>query len=306
MELHLASNDGCGSELIAILPDIRHGFAFHMTSDRSEGVIVWREEPERDNQVIVRRLDFTVDDSGNLTPGQPVTILPLVGEEAPPGDFLGYSSLSIWGDATHDSLFLAIKRGRHFGPDINTGPGSTETLIYDLHALTDTNASPEVREIYYEDTVSWGGIPDWRDAVELDCNSVSVLFPQFVPTCYRPEEIRFNPSGTRIYIEGKLFLADGRREYAGMRINIDSSGGPDLADWIITGPELVYIKRVEGAPSGNIVRTNNDVYVLPSPEYIAVVQNEGATRRTSFVSILNADQCASDLAPYAGGNLEGP
>ncbi len=288
-ELHLASTDGCRTEPIAILPEFRHGFAFHMTSDRSKGVIVWREEPDNNNSKIVRRLDFTVDESGNLDFGQPVTILPLVGEEAPQGDWLGYNSLDIWGDATHDSLYLVTKRNRTFGPDINSGAGSLETLVYDLNALTDTDASPDVREIYYEDTVSWGGIPDWLDAVELDCNSVSVFFPQFVPSCYRPEEIRFNPSGTRIYIEGKLFLADGRREYSVMRINIDSSGGPDLADWTITGPEMVYVD----GPRNARPRPNNDPLQLPSPE-IVIASGQ----------FLNADECAEDYAFYADGNNE--
>jgi hypothetical protein len=217
--------------------------------------------------------------------------------------------LDIWGDATHDSLYLATKRNRTFGPDINSGSGSLETLVYDLNALTDTNASPDVREIHYEDTFPWGGVPDWQDAVELDCNSVSVSFPQFVPACYRPEEFRFNSSGTRIYFESKLFLADGRREHAVMRIHIDMGGGPALADWTLTGPELVYTRTGLSTPldepSGMVARPENDVSVLPSPEYIAVVHGIGG-RISDFAEILNANQCASDLAPYAGGNLEAP
>ncbi len=68
----------------------------HMTADRSKGVILWNED--HDNQYIVRRLDFAVDDSGTLTVSDPVTILPLVAEEALPGDLLSLGSIDIWGD----------------------------------------------------------------------------------------------------------------------------------------------------------------------------------------------------------------
>jgi hypothetical protein len=295
-ELHLASTDGCRTEQIAILPDLRHGVAFHMTSDRSKGVIVWREEPDNNNHKIVRRLDFNVDESGNLEFGDPVTILPLAGEEAPPGDWLGYNSLDIWGDATHDSLYLATRRNRTFGPDINSGSGSLEMLIYDLNALTDTNASPDVREIYYEDTVSWGGVPDWQDADELeDCNN-EYIYAQFAPTCYRLEgSIKFNPSGTRIYFSGKLFLQDGRRAYAEMRINIGrlNAEGENrvLAEWIITGPELVYVD----GPRNALPRPDNDPLDLPSPEIV-----------TAGGQFLNADQCAASYAPFTDGSTDLP
>jgi hypothetical protein len=291
-ELHLASTEGCRTEQIAILPDLRHGIAFHMTSDRSKGVVVWREDIGNNNQIIVRRLDFTVDGLGDLILGDPVTILPLVDEEAPQGDWLGYSSLDISGDATHDSLYLATKRNRTFGPDINSGAGSLEALVYDLNALTGVNPSPlpDVREIYYEDTVSWGGVPDWQDVEEPECNDFTLVpFPRFVPSCYRPEEFRFNPSGTRIYIEGKLFLADGRREYAVMRINIDSSEGPDLADWTITGPEMVYVD----GPRNARPRPDIDPLQLPSPEIV-----------TAGGQFLNADDCAEDYDFYAKGDDE--
>ena len=209
-ELRLSSLNGCRTELVATSTHL-NWTTFHMTADGSKGVIVWSEDPESNNQSIVRRRDFTVNEFGNLEFGEPVTILPLVGEEAPEGQTLGYASLDIWGDATHGLLFLVTKRRYGLG----SGSNIAETLIYDLNALTDVDASPGVRDIYYENVLPWGGYPDWQDAIEPDCNNPeAVFFPRFVPSCYRPENLRFNSSGTRIYFQSKLFLADGRREYA--------------------------------------------------------------------------------------------
>ncbi len=93
--MRLASTDVCRTELVSILPKLGES-AMHMTADRSKGVILWNED--HDNQYIVRRLDFAVDDSGTLTVSDPVTILPLVAEEALPGDLLSLGSIDIWGD----------------------------------------------------------------------------------------------------------------------------------------------------------------------------------------------------------------
>jgi len=285
-----------------------------MTADGSEGVIVWSEDPESNRQSIVWRRYFTVDFSenpyGELDLKDAVQILPLDGEEALTGDSLGYASLDIWGNATHELLFLVTNRRYGFA----SGAVTKEVLIYDLDALTGVNVSPApaVREIYYEDVLTWGGYTNWLDAVEPDCNGPDPdpvtgmrFFPRFVASCYRPENWRFNASGTRIYFQSKLFLMDGRREFAEMRLNIDWKGSSNPGDWDITGPEMVYLKTIEGAPSGNLPRPNSDVSVLPSPEYIAVVHRDGGSI-TEVVSILDADQCAADHAPYADGNLEGP
>ena len=57
---------------------------------------------------------------------------------------------------------------------------------------------------------------------DWDCPSPSVApFPQFVPTCYRPQVIRFNPSGTRLYIQDNIDDLQGQRWDAALRINID-------------------------------------------------------------------------------------
>lgn len=309
-ELRLSSTDGCRTESLGIF-DFRQT-AFHMTADRSAGVVVWNEEIETGIEV-VWRLDFTVDfavnPDGDLVLGTPVQILPLVGEEAPAGDFLSYPDPSIWGDATHDSLYLAIFRGRTFGPDINSPAGDQRAMIYDLNALTDVNATPAVREIYSVVSTTGTEFPDWHDVVEPDC--IALAFPRYVASCHRLEDLRFNPSGTRIYIQGKLFHPDGRRDKAVMRIDLgrqDAMGVTRaLADWTITGPELVYLtgSAVRDAPGGWTPRPASDVSMLPSPEYIAVYHRDGGAI-TEVASIMNADKCASDFAPYAGGDLEAP
>ena len=148
-ELHLARTDGCTSGPIAIVPEFR-AKAFHMTTNGSKGVILWSEDIE--NQYIVRRLDFTVDftndPKGELKLEGPVTILPLSGEEAEAGDNLFCFSMDIWGDATHESLYMTVLRMRSFNSGPNAGGGTREALIYDLNVLTDLNALPDVREIY--------------------------------------------------------------------------------------------------------------------------------------------------------------
>ena len=88
-----------------------------------------------------------------------------------------------------------------------------------------------------------------------------------------------------------------------MRIHIDKTGGPNLADWNLTGPELVYTSTGLDAPGGMVARPENDVSVLPSPEYIAVVTGTGG-RITDFTRILDADRCVADYAPYADGTSE--
>ncbi|VUX55293.1 protein of unknown function [uncultured Woeseiaceae bacterium] len=325
-EIRLSSTDGCRTESLGI-SDFR-GSAFHMTADRSKGVIVWSEEVIDNLADVVWRLDFTVDVSvnpdGELDLGAPVQILPLVGEEAAPGDSLGHGSLDIWGDATHDSLYLTVLRMRSIKSGPDAGGKFREALIYDLNDLTGNLAgpAPDERLLFH---LSFGPgeedkYGDWLDADPMnlqDCRTV--LYPQFVPTCYLPEALRFNPSGTRLYLERglsrDLLDPDDDPWHTVMRIKTDDmAAGLALADWDLAGPELVYTgtntndrDRPGGdVPGGMVPRPDDDVAVLPSPEYIAVVQDTDGSRRTSFASILNADQCASDLAPYAGGNLEGP
>jgi hypothetical protein len=247
--------------------------------------------------------------------GQPVTILPLVDEEALPGDYLFYFSPDIWGDATHGSLYLTIKRsyGINSGPDAGGGHG--DVLIYDLNDLTGDLAgpAPDERVIFRIKNTPGGenNYRDWLDAGDPadlpDC--LSVPYPQFAPTCYRPGAFGFNPSGTRMYFERNLSKDFTSDTWHGVqRIHIDKTGGSNLADWVLTGPELVYTGRASyetPISSGMLTRPGSNVSILPSPEYVAVLNQPGGSITTG-ASILNADQCAADFAGYADGNSEAP
>ena len=243
----------------------------HMTADGSRGVILWTEDPGRTEDpgkhehFFVQRLDFTVETNADLIlEGDPVTLLPLPGEEAPAEDSLTYRSMDIWGDATHDSLYLAVRLGHTINIGSGTGETIVEVLIYNLNDMTD------VREIYLTA----------QNAGEWDCPDLSVApFPQFVPTCYGVQGIRFNPSGTRLYIQDNIFDRQDQRWDAALRIDIDrvDAMGVDkvLTDWTFSTPELVYAWGL-GADgdgdvdlSGILARPDNAPSVLPSPELIA-------------------------------------
>ena len=283
-----------------------------MTADRSKGVIVWVEGN------IIRRLDFTVDEAGIPTPGQPVTILPLAGEEALPGDELHYEVGDVWGDATHDSLYITVKRQESFNSGPNAGAGTRVGLIYDLNTLTNVNDSPAVRTIFDQFIPSDEPpeYPNWLDAGDPstlpDCYAIP--YPQFVPTCYVVGfRMTFNPSGTHLYLERNLkseLRSEGEVYRGIMRIKTDDmAAGLPLADWDLSGPEMVYaVDQLFGGETGGAQpRPENDPMRLPSPEYIAMSHNEDSDNPTSEVMmILNADQCAAVYAPYVNGTLEAP
>jgi len=285
----------------------------HMTADGSKGVIVWSEGSGTPNQNIVRRLDFTVDGSGNLQAGQPVTILPLAGEEALPGDDLSYAVWDVWGDATHDSLYIAVIQRESFNSGPDAGAGTQVASIYDLNTLTNVNGSPDVRTIF-DQFIPGDGTPKsfgWLDAGDPstlpDC--FTVPYPQFVPTCYRAGLMKFNPSGTRLYISAGLdgvFRSDGEFWGSTMRINFDKTADPSLGNWLLTGPELVYAADAAfGEMTGPLPRPEADPLQLPSPEYVAVGLGDGSAGPTSeVIMILNADQCAAVYVPFANGTLE--
>jgi hypothetical protein len=297
-ELHFSSYDGCRTQLIAILPDLERS-SFHMTSDGLKGVIVWTEEPGIDID-IVRRLDFTVDESGELVLGQPVTILPLIGEEAPPDHSLDYNYLDIWGDATHSSLYMTISRQRGFGPDPIEVGDTRVAMIYDLNDLTDVTALPDTRVIHNE------GAGEWLGAIGLDCSSV--FFPQFVPNCYGVRAMNFNPSGTRLYFRHEIDDPNGLEWDTVLRVHIDREGGATLADWTISEPELVYTgDSFEYWPQGMTAWPASNPLLLPSPEIIGFTYYERHSNGPEFFHVfLDADRCASDvLAPLSGGNLSG-
>jgi hypothetical protein len=298
-ETRLASSDACRTESFGV------GEArgpMHMTADRSKGVIVWVEDPSPANQKIVRRLDFTVDADGNLQPGQPVTILPLAGEEPLPGDYLYYEVGDVWGDATHDSLYITVLRVDNFNPGTDTETGARNGSIYDLNTLSNVNDSPAVHTIfdnfYLDDgTPELSGWLDAGDPATLpDCYAVP--YPQYVPTCYYVQSMRFNPSGTYLYLEnglGQEYGKEGELWHTLKRVKIDDMAvGLPIADWDLSGPELVYTTdlayRIPGTPTGGLPRPGTDPYERPDPEIVA-----------GGGQFLNADQCAAVYAPWANG-----
>ncbi len=303
--LRLSSTDGCRSEFVAEIPDAACcGPKTHMTADGSEGVILWTEDPGNTDHYFVQRLDFTVDTNGDLIlAGDPVTLLPLPGEEAPPEDSLTYRSMDIWGDATHDSLYLAVRRRHAINVSSGTGEGIVEILIYNLNDMND------VREIYLTA----------QNAGEWDCPDPSVApFPQFVPTCYEPASIRFNPSGTRLYIPGEINNLAGSEALLRIHIDREDDMGVDkvLTDWTFSTPELVYTWDFGAGGAGGdgdvdvsglLARPDNDPSLLPSPEFLAIRYLEiGGDASSGIGAILNADQCAANFAPYADGTSEAP
>jgi hypothetical protein len=272
--LYLASSDGCRSELIDSMPDWNRGHAFHMTADRSQGILLWTEDPGNENQDLIRRQDFTVDGDGNLSLDPRVTMLPLSGEVIPAEDQLSYHSMDVWGDATHDSLYLVVIRMQVPGGDPQNF--DRKLVIYNLNDMT------EQREIFQNAQAAG----DWL------CPNVP--YPQYVPTCYSPQEVGFNQSGTRLYIDDDFDDNLGQRWDGVVRLNIDRVG--ELADWIISAPELVYT-GADGV-GGTLARPHADRYLLPFPEYIAI------SGFAEVGSILDTDFCAVEYSFYASGNSQ--
>ncbi len=304
-ELHIASTDGCSTQFVAALPNLRSS-AFHMTADRSAGVIVWSEDI--DNRYIVRRIDFTVDNSGNLVLDEPDTILPLAGEEAPPGDHLFYFSNDIWGDATHDSLYLVILRIYSINSGDDAGGGTRDALLYDLNELTGEPAdpAPESRLIFHE-WVSAGGVfeyGDWQDAGNPttlpDCSSV--YYPQFVPTCYRAEGLSFNPSGAGLYSQRNINLPSGERWDGVLRIDLVMDP-ESLAKWGVSPPKLIYTSSGDHTAGGMLAAPDADgPYEQPSPEYIAIRHTDRTGKNViRSGDILNTDQCVDLYDDFADG-----
>ena len=148
------------------------------------------------------------------------------------------------------------------------------------------------------------GAGDWQDADELDCSSVT--FRQFVPTCYRPQTIGFNPSGTRLYIHDNINDKNDQRWDTALRIHIDKGdGGLPLDEWILSAPELVYAGTTEHEPGGMVARPGpvDPASELPSPEYIAMNYLDRSGNQTQVIgAIMDADLCAAYYAPHADGD----
>ena len=286
-EIWLASSDGCRRELVAVESDDGRGIgSFHVTADKSKGVILFKEEPDDGHQYVVIRQDFTqdytVDTKGVLNLETAYQLFPLSGEDLPAEDELYFFNMDIWGDDTHEALYLAVERS-HF---VNSGSGeSTQWVrIYNLNDMSDW------REVYNGAQV--GG--------EWNCPAVDdVDYHQFVPGCYRLEGFKFNPSGTRLYISARMNDKQGQRWDGELRIHInridaETGGVAALANWTFSAPELIYTGT--DAPSGNLARLDNtDPLNLPSPEFLAI-------RLWDAGMLLDADQCALAYSPFADGS----
>jgi hypothetical protein len=113
--------------------------------------------------------------------------------------------------------------------------------------------------------------------------------------------MRFNPSGTYLYLEnglGQEYGTEGELWHTLKRVKTDDmAAGLPIADWDLSGPELVYTADlaygVPGNPTGSLPRPGTDPYDRPDPEIIAA--NE---------YFLDADTCAIDFAPFTDGNSE--
>jgi hypothetical protein len=114
--------------------------------------------------------------------------------------------------------------------------------------------------------------------------------------------MKFNSSGTRLYLEQGVRpdLQDPEVEswHGVVRIETaDMAAGVALADWILSGPELVFANNLingsTGEPTSARPRPDTDPYVRPDPEMISAGGGE----------FLNADECASIYADYASGML---
>lgn len=290
--IYLSSSNGCRTEKLIEVPDFRHPAVMHMTEDGTKGVLLWQVEPGDLVARITQRLDFTVDpDDGTLSFNEPkpVTLLPLPGETetVPAGDKLYYFSMDIWGDADHDSLYLATTR-LHV---INSGVGENieEVWIFNLNNFADA------REVYS----TTQGATNWN------CPD-NVPFPQFVPTCYRARSLRFNPSGTRLYMHDDIVVGpQDQRWDSTYRINIDMGSGLPLSEWTLSAPEMVYASSDRSFPSGALALPDIDPYRAPSPEIIAMSYLDRSGKHTQAVTaMLDADRCAAKYLYYADGNYD--
>lgn len=277
-EVRLASTDGCRTESLI------GGDILHMTENRKKGVLLWRERTGDSNQTSVYRQDFTIDESGSLMLGLTDKILPLEVEDVAAEDELYFDGMDIWGDATHESLYLVVFRMLA----ITTGEPKNirELLIYNLNDLSD------VRSFYLNIHVID------QQIVYENCPP-NASYPQFVPACYKLEGISFNPSGTRLYIPGTMKDNQGQRWDGVHRVEIVRALDPvtglelPLDMWEFSDPELIYTGP--DTPSGSLARPDSDPYTLPFPEQIVV------SKFADTGQIVDADLCAAYYAPFNDG-----
>jgi hypothetical protein len=199
----------------------------------------------------MRRADFTVDSVGDLThlyvDPDP---LDLGDPGVPDGHNLLYSSGDVWGNSTHDELYLVLRR---VYDDLDRG-GTHTILIYDLNNLANN------RELFRSEDNPNGWISNW------DCPP-GVSHPQAFAECYRPEALKWNPTGTAIYMRDTLRPSDtpeiSSYWYAALRLKIPRGGPSTLIstwNWDISAPQIVFTgtaTETAGDPGG--------IAVMPRP-----------------------------------------
>ena len=281
---YLASEDGCRS---VPLPGVTRGFGntVHMTdvlADGSvEGVIVWSEDPGGLNHYRMRRADFTVDIDGNVTVEVDPVPLPLEDNPVPSTDHLFYLFPDIWGDSTHDELYLVTDRGHDDNPH--------SYWIYDLNKLSDENvpAAEKKRELYQS-----------AQSENVWVCPEGTLNPEAVAGCYRPIVSQWNPAGTALYIQGEINSPDQIpasefvRWVGVIRLQIEREPLDPLDSWVISPPEIVYA----GSATNTVGEPGGAIAARPEPmpgDLIPV----GAD--ANHQGMLDVELCVSLFAPVS-------
>jgi hypothetical protein len=239
------------------------------------GVFIWSEEPDG-NQL--RRADFTVTSTGDLD--LDLTTYPdalnLGDPGVPDGDLLRYVWPDVWGSSTHDELYLVVVRVRSG----LIGGGSHSLWIYNLNDLSDK------RELYVSVDNSDGWISNsWPCPADIN-------HPEAVAGCYRPGNVKWNPTGAAIYIWSGLRPQDAPAITsdwaAGLRLQI--TRGVPLSNWSISAPQMVYL--------GSATETADE------PGGIAAMPGRGATGVGDLISqtgdprgILDVETCVTLFTP---------
>lgn len=279
---YLASTDGC---IHNELPGIKGG-SVHMTEasllDGSySGVIIWSEDPDDGipNVDHLRRADFTVNAAGALTDLDIIEDpLDLGDPGVPDGDTLGYGFPDVWGNGTHDELYMLVNRGHS---DQNSG-GSHSLRIYNLNDLSDS------LELFWSVDFPGGYTSSWP------CPE-STTHPEAVAGCYRPESFRWNPTGTAIYIQDTIYSPDSVRWNGAIRLQI-TRGGP-VSSWGVSAPQIVYT-----GSTNEVASEPNGLAAMPRPvEFVGVGDlilagdNNNVTATTW--GMLNVEACITAFTP---------
>ena len=291
---YLASEDGCRSEP---LPGV-NGTIVHMTDVLADGpdegsvkgVIVWKEDPGNItgnlSRYQVQRANFTVNTDGDVTL-EGIQTLDLGDNALPPADNLNYF-LDVWGDSTHEELYLVAWRIYTNNTTAN-GEGEHSLWIYNLNDPSDK------RELYLsaQSANSWVCPPGTSN-------------PEAVAGCYGPESPKWNPTGTALYLLNELYspgpepTSESVRWTGAVRLQISRLG--TLGTWAISPPEIVYTGRTNntaGEPGGTAARPRPEEFVCSTSsghcDLILVSDDSNVT--TTRRGMLDVEACVSWFNP---------